>query len=313
MSIPTVLVTGFLGAGKTTLINRVLNDPGDRRLAVIVNDFGAIDIDAQILESANAEIVSLKNGCICCSIQGDLFQTLKVLLDRDAKPDGLVIETSGVSDPAEIVRSLLDPFVWQIAALDSVICVVDAREMLREPRGLDEPLYRSQIMASDFVALSKRDLIELNDLTGVKLALERVKPGVIIVDTDFGEFPSELLFSAQLHTLSCVLPRRYIGSQLFQTMSWTSDLPLVPGRFQIAVSKIASKVVRGKGLVYFVGAPGQPMLFHFIGNRATVAPAPSGVHVDEVSKLVFISREGGYDEADLKENLLRCVASSDEM
>ena len=124
--VPILLVTGFLGAGKTTVVNHLLAHAEGRRIAAVVNDFGAINIDAELIAGASDGVVSLSNGCICCSLEGDLLRTLATLLRRDPRPEFIVIETSGVADPSDIVRNLMDPMIWQEAPLETVLCVVDA-------------------------------------------------------------------------------------------------------------------------------------------------------------------------------------------
>ena len=121
MIVPVLLVAGYLGAGKTTLLNHLLANPGGRRIAAVVNDFGAIDIDAGLLGTVSDGVVSLKNGCICCSLQGDLLRTLASVIKRPSPPDAIVIETSGISDPAEIIRNLMDPVVFKVAPLETVV------------------------------------------------------------------------------------------------------------------------------------------------------------------------------------------------
>ena len=124
--VPILLVTGFLGAGKTTVVNHLLAHAQGRRIAAVVNDFGAVNIDAELIAGASDGVVSLANGCICCSLEGDLLRTLAALLRRDPRPEFIVIETSGVADPADIVRNLMDPLIWREAPLETVLCVVDA-------------------------------------------------------------------------------------------------------------------------------------------------------------------------------------------
>ena len=126
MSVPVVLVAGFLGAGKTTVVNHLLAHAGGKRIAAVVNDFGAINIDAELITGATDGVVSLSNGCICCSLGSDLLRTLATLLRRDPQPELIVIETSGVADPTEVVRNLMDPVIWREAPLETVLCVVDA-------------------------------------------------------------------------------------------------------------------------------------------------------------------------------------------
>src|SRR5215212_8102379 len=126
MPVPILLVTGFLGAGKTTVVNHLLAHAEGRRIAAVVNDFGAINIDAELIAGASDGVVSLTNGCICCSLQGDLLRTLAGILRCNPRPDNIVIETSGVADPADIVRNLMDPVIWKEAPLETVLCVMDS-------------------------------------------------------------------------------------------------------------------------------------------------------------------------------------------
>src|SRR5215831_10046346 len=151
MSVPVVLVAGFLGSGKTTVVNYLLAHAGGRRIAAVVNDFGAINIDAELITGAADGVVSLSNGCICCSLEGDLLRTLAALLRRDPQPETIVIETSGVADPMDVVRNLMDPMIWREAPLETVLCVVDATTPVAM---LDDALLRSQVRAADVVALS---------------------------------------------------------------------------------------------------------------------------------------------------------------
>src|SRR6516225_1331696 len=157
MPVPILLVTGFLGAGKTTVVNHILAHADGRRIAAVVNDFGAINIDAELIAGASDGVVSLANGCICCTLEGDLLRTLATLLRRAPRPEVIVIETSGIADPADIVRNLMDPIIFREAPLETVLCVVDATLPVGK---LDDALLKSQLRAADVVALSKVDLVD---------------------------------------------------------------------------------------------------------------------------------------------------------
>ncbi len=305
MPVPILLVTGYLGAGKTTLINRLLTEPQGRRLAAVVNDFGAIDIDAQLLASAADGVVSLRNGCICCSLQGDLLRTLATILRRVPPPDGIVIETSGVSDPAEIVRALLDPVIWQQAALDAVICVADARHLTDDPALSGDALFRSQLGAADFVALSKPDLVDPAELAQVRAGIVRHKPARVVTEMQDGRIAPELLFSGGRHEPAPAGPgKRPFSTVGFESLSWTSAAPLSLERFQAAIGQLAGRVVRAKGFVRFT-CQTAPILFQLVGERATIAPAPSGVSAG--TSLVFIARDGALTADQLTVSLERCV------
>src|SRR5690349_2903405 len=179
MPIPILLVAGFLGAGKTTVVNHLLAHAEGRRIAAVVNDFGAINIDAELIAGASDGVVSLANGCICCTLEGDLLRTLANILRRDPKPEAIVIETSGVADPADIVRNLLDPVILREAPLETVLCVLDAAA---PPAALEDPLLLAQLRMADVVALSKTDLADDAGQRRVRAAIARQRPSAIVVE-----------------------------------------------------------------------------------------------------------------------------------
>lgn len=306
MGVPILLVAGFLGAGKTTLVNTLLSEPDGRRIAAVVNDFGAIDIDAALLASVSDDVVSLKNGCICCSLQNDLLQTLSALLRRRPAPDAIVIETSGVSDPAEIVRTLLDPVIWREAALETVVCLADARHLADSPALLDDRLFRSQIGAADFVGLTKTDMVTAEERAQVAGLLGRVRPGLSLHDTRHGVLPHELLFSGRPHEPAAASPSRF-STPGFQSVSWTATRPLSLARFQAAVARLGGRLVRVKGIVSFAEHPEVPMVFQMVGQRATLSPAPGRV-AGEMVRLVFIARDGALADGEIASSLEGCVA-----
>ena len=311
MPVPILLITGALGAGKTTLINRLLREPGGRRLAAIVNDFGTINIDAALLASVSDDVISLKNGCICCSLLGDLLQTLSTILRRVPAPDGIVIETSGVSDPAEIVRTLLDPVIWSAAALDTIVCVVDARAVTDQSGTFDDTLWKAQVAASDYVALSKTDLVSAGERDDIRRRLRNSKAEPAIHEMIDGALPPELCLSGTMQR-EPMDPTPGFGqvaaTPSFQTMTWQSASPLILSRFQDVIGRLASRVVRAKGFVTFAERPGEMMLFQFVGSRATISPAPPGVPRSPAAQLVVIARRGMLDEFGLTASLQRCRA-----
>src|SRR5437763_5845606 len=186
MPVPILLVTGFLGAGKTTVVNHLMSHAEGRRIAAVVNDFGAINIDAELIAGAGDGVVSLSNGCICCSLEGDLRRTLAALLRRDPQPEFIVIETSGVADPSDIVRNLMDPLIWQEAPLETVLCVVDAT---MPAATLSDALLRSQLRAADVVALTKVDLADTASRAQLRDAVRALRPAAVMVDALHGEVP----------------------------------------------------------------------------------------------------------------------------
>ncbi len=225
--VPILLVAGFLGAGKTTVVNALLAHAEGRRIAAVVNDFGAINIDAELIAGASDGVVSLTNGCICCSLEGDLLRTLAAILRRSPRPDSIVIETSGVADPADIVRNLMDPVIWREAPLETVLCVVDATTPAAKLN--DDPLLRSQLRMADVLALSKIDLVDAQGRERIRNAVKAIRPAALVVDALHGQIPAELLFPTYPDRAPAPRDpgRRRPASDRFETLSWTSDQPSV--------------------------------------------------------------------------------------
>ncbi|AWV21014.1 Hypothetical protein RADP37_00951 [Roseomonas mucosa] len=309
MPVPVLLVTGFLGAGKTTVVNHLLAHAGGRRIAAVVNDFGAINIDAELVAGASDGVVSLSNGCICCSLEGDLLRTLATLLRRDPRPEAIVIETSGVAEPSDIVRNLMDPVIWREAPLETVLCVVDATAT---SEALEDPLFRAQLRAADVVALSKVDLAEDADRARVRAAVKAQRPAALAVDAPQGRVPLELLFPDDpAHVPAPRDPgRRRPVADRFETLSWTSDRPLSLPRLQQAIARLAPRLARAKGLFETVEQPGRQFLFQLAGGRATLAPAGAPPPDLPRARIVFIAEIGALSAAEIEGAMEACTAGT---
>lgn len=308
MPVPILLVTGFLGAGKTTVVNHLLAHADGRRIAAVVNDFGAINIDAELIAGASDGVVSLSNGCICCSLEGDLLRTLSTLLRRDPRPDIIVIETSGVADPADIVRNLMDPVILREALLETVLCVMDATAPLA---ALDDALQRSQLRAADVVALSKVDLADDGAGARIREAIRAQRVPAVVVDAKHGEIPSALLFPATVDRAPALRqpgPRRP-AEQRFETLSWTSERMLSLPRLQQAIGRLAPKLARAKGLFETIEQPGRLMVFQFAAGRATLAPGDAPAAAVPRARIVFITELGVLSRTELDGIMEGCVAS----
>jgi G3E family GTPase len=306
MPVPVVLVTGFLGAGKTTVVNHLLANAGGKRIAAVVNDFGAINIDAELIAGATDGVVSLSNGCICCSLEGDLLRTLAGLLRRDPRPEIVVIETSGVADPMDIVRNLMDPVIWREAPLETVLCVVD---VTAPPAMFDDALLRSQIRAADIVALSKVDLAEAANQLQVRDAVRAIRPAAVLVDAPHGEVPAALLFLSELDRAP--VPRapgpRRPAADRFEALSWASERPVSLSRLQAAIARLAPKLARAKGILDTVEQPGRSMVFQFAGGRATLATGGTPVPGMPRTRIVFIAEIGVLARAEIDGIMEGCV------
>lgn len=307
MPVPVLLVTGFLGAGKTTVVNRLLANAEGRRIAAVVNDFGAINIDAELIAGASDGVVSLANGCICCSLEGDLLRTLSTLLRRDPRPEYIVIETSGVADPSDIVRNLMDPVILREAPLETVLCVMDAGA---PPSALDDALVRAQLRVADIVALSKLDLADEGASARMREAIRALRVPAVVVDAQHGELPTALLFPAGADRAPALRepgPKRP-AEERFETLSWTSDHPISLPRLQQAIGRLAPKLARAKGLFETVEQPGRQMVFQFAGGRATLAPGEAPAPGVPRARIVFIAELGVLSKTELDGVMEACVS-----
>jgi G3E family GTPase len=306
MSVPILLVTGFLGAGKTTVVNYLLAHAEGRRIAAVVNDFGAVNIDAELITGASDGVVSLSNGCICCSLEGDLLRTLATLLRRDPRPEFIVIETSGVADPSDIVRNLMDPMVWREAPLEAVLCVMDATIPLA---GLDDALLRSQLRAADLVALSKVDLVDATTRAQMRDAVRALRPAAVMVDALHGDVPAALLFPADADRAPTPRepgPSRPVVGR-FEALSWTSERPVSLPRLQQAIGRLAPKLARAKGLFETVEQPGRFTVFQLAGGRATLAPGGTSAAGVPRARIVFIAEIGVLTRAEIDTVMDGCI------
>jgi G3E family GTPase len=303
--VPILLVCGFLGAGKTSVMNHLLAHTEGRRIAVVVNDFGAINIDAELIAGASDGVVSLSNGCICCSLEGDLLRVLSGLLRREERPEFIVIETSGVADPADIVRNLMDPVIWREAPLETVLCVVDASA---PAASLEDPLLRSQVRAADVVALSKVDLA--GSWEAVRDAVKAVRPGAVVVEALHGAVPAALLFSPDVDRVPVVREagQRRPAAERFDTVSWVSDRAVSLPAFQAAIGRLASKLARAKGVFEVAGQPGRVVVFQFAGGRATLAPGGVLVPGTLRARVVFVVEVGALAAEEIRRVMDGCGA-----
>ncbi|MGO9005067.1 MAG: CobW family GTP-binding protein [Beijerinckiaceae bacterium] len=173
--IPVTVLTGYLGAGKTTLLNRILSEPHGRKFAVIVNEFGEVGIDNELVVGADEEIFEVNNGCICCTVRGDLIRIIEGLMKRKGKFDAIIVETTGLADPAPVAQTFfVDADVKDSATLDAVITVADAKWL--SERLEDAPEAKNQIAFADVILLNKIDLVSAAELAEVEARIRAVNP-----------------------------------------------------------------------------------------------------------------------------------------
>lgn len=295
MTTPVLVVTGYLGAGKTTLINNLLANAEGRRIAAVVNDFGAINIDEELIAESADSVVGLANGCICCTMQGDLLRTLKLLLGRDPAPDHIVVEASGVADPSGILQALSDPVLWKSARLDAVVCVVDAQDVSETPERKTDELWRAQLAAANFLILSKSSGLEQGEVSELAASLApRGKPPIF--DTDREVLPTDLLLDSGRPANSSFLASEAstpLRSDRFCKVEWQVDTPISLQKLQALIADFASSLVRVKGILRFHEKAGSGYLLQMVGQRVTLERFNGACRED--SRLVMIGETGRLD------------------
>lgn len=173
--IPVTVLTGYLGAGKTTLLNRILSEPHGHKFAVIVNEFGEIGIDSELVVNADEEVFEMNNGCVCCTVRGDLIRIIDGLMRRKGRFDAIIVETTGLADPAPVAQTFfVDADVGRRTRLDAVVTVADAR-WLRD-RLQDSPEAKNQIAFADVILINKTDLVSEDELLDVEAHVRAINP-----------------------------------------------------------------------------------------------------------------------------------------
>ncbi|MEY3552580.1 MAG: hypothetical protein RL735_928, partial [Pseudomonadota bacterium] len=172
---PVTVLTGYLGAGKTTLLNRVLSEQHGKKYAVIVNEFGEIGIDNDLVVGADEEVFEMNNGCICCTVRGDLIRIIEGLMKRKGKFDAIIIETTGLADPAPVAQTFfVDQEIQDEARLDAIVTVADAKFLAARLK--DAPEAKNQIAFADVVIINKTDLVTHKELHQIEDIVRAINP-----------------------------------------------------------------------------------------------------------------------------------------
>lgn len=193
---PVTIITGFLGSGKTTLLNQILQNKDNLKVAILVNEFGDINIDSQLLVSLDEDMVELSNGCICCTINDGLVDAVYRVLEREDAIDYLVIETTGVADPLPIILTFLNTELRDLTHLDSIITVVDAETFT--PTHFDSQAALSQIVYGDIILLNKTDLVSESKLDRVREEIRKLKKDARMLQSEYGCVPLPLILDVEL-------------------------------------------------------------------------------------------------------------------
>ncbi|MCY3651014.1 MAG: GTP-binding protein [Acidimicrobiaceae bacterium] len=304
--VPVTVIAGYLGAGKTTLINELLAHDHGRRLAVLVNDFGAVNIDATLIADHNGQTISLKNGCVCCSIADELGDALDRVLALEPAPDQIVIEASGVADPANVAAYGQG---WPGCRLDAVVVLADTETVQAKSRDqfVGELVVR-QLRRADIVMATKCDLVTEAGLAAVMDWLAATAPGAPVLTRRAGQLEPELLLETaqSIYRPSRQQPHADNGPDepAFDSAVIEVDNTLDRDRVEAALQDWPDSVLRVKGILRFNGAAGGLHIVQRVGRRWNIAPAPNGFDPSHTGKLVVIGLPGTLHRRYLASSLL---------
>ena len=299
--IPVTVLTGYLGAGKTTLLNRILTENHGRKYAVVINEFGELGVDNDLVVDTDEEVFEMNNGCICCTVRGDLIRIVGGLMKRRQKFDGIIIETTGLANPAPVAQTFfVDDTVRARTRLDAIVTVVDAKHLPQ--RLIDSPEATDQIAFADVIVLNKTDLVTEAELVAVEVQIRRInkfaaihraqRSNVSITDVlDQGAFDLNRVLGDHPDFLD---NDEHEHNDDIASMSFELSRPIDPEKFNAWMGELlATKgqdLLRTKGILGYVGEDRRFAFqaVHMIADGDFIGPWREGE--ERKSRLVFIGR-----------------------
>jgi G3E family GTPase len=316
--IPVTVLTGYLGAGKTTLLNRILSENHGKKYAVIINEFGELGVDNDLVVGADEEVFEMNNGCICCTVRGDLIRIIEALMKRKGKLDGIIVETTGLADPAPVAQTFfVDDDVKSNSRLDAIVTVVDAKHLLQRLADSHEAV--EQVAFADVIVLNKTDLVAAEDLGRVEERIRTINKTARILSAEKADVPIAQLMDRGAFDLGRILelePDFLSGEDDHQhddavaSVSLTSDRPLDRERFNRWIGAVLMEkgqdLLRTKGILHFRGND-ERFAFqavHMLADGEFIGPWKEGA--PRQSRIVFIGRN--VDRSELERGFEASVA-----
>jgi G3E family GTPase len=314
---PVTVLTGYLGAGKTTLLNRILSEQHGGRYAVIVNEFGEVGIDNDLIVNADEEIFEMNNGCICCTVRGDLIRIMQGLMRRTGKFDGILVETTGLADPAPVAQTFfVDEELRRRTRLDAIVTVIDVRHLLSE---LDRaPEAQEQIAFADIILLNKADLVSESEIGTIVRCIGRINPYARLHRTERCAIALSEVLNRNAFSLDRILDieptfleeeHDHTHDEQIGSLSLTSERPIDPKRFmpwiQDVIARFGADILRTKGILAMKDDPDRFVLqaVHMLIEGDHQRPWRDGEKRE--SRLVFIGR--GLPVDSLRGGFLACA------
>jgi G3E family GTPase len=336
--IPVTVLTGYLGAGKTTLLNRILSEPHGKKYAVIVNEFGEIGIDNELVVNADEEVFEMNNGCICCTVRGDLIRIIEGLMRRKGKFDAIIVETTGLADPAPVAQTFfVDENVGKRTKLDAVVTVADAKWL--KDRLKDAPEAKNQIAFADVILINKTDLVSDAELREIEARVRAINPYARLHRTQRSKIALDEVLGRNAFDLDRILDiepafldaadshdhdhdhdhdhgnghshgLKHYHDEDMQSLALATDKPLNPDKFfpwvQDLVAKDGPSILRCKGILSFKDDPER---FVFQGVHMILDGDHQRPWRDDEkreSRIVFIGRN--LPEEKIRQGFAACVA-----